>query len=229
MKTSVVIPQFNGWTMTHSLLFDLYNWCKGISEVLLVDNGSTEKDGRDWWLGNGMLPLRVDRLEENVGFLKAANYGMSKATGDILILISNDVQIKENIILPITTILYGLELHKSYDIHSKPVPKVVGGRLLDYDTGWNQFDGRIYPYLEGWLLACWKKDWEAVGGFDERFSPSDMEDVDVSTAFISKGYSLVGLDTSAVTHLGAQTLRYSPEREAITLANKEKFRAKWVK
>lgn len=216
MKTSVVIPQFNGWSMTHSLLFDLYNWCKDISEVLLVDNGSTEKDGRDWWLGNGMLPLRVERLEENVGFLKAANYGMSKATGDILILISNDVSIKENIV----------EKVKEYCIEGR---SIVGGNLLSYDTGWNLFNGKIYPYLEGWLLASWKADWQELGGFDEQFSPNDYEDVDFSTTAISKGYALYGLGSPLVSHAGGATLKYSPERQALTEQNREKFRAKWVK
>lgn len=215
MKVSVVIPQFNGWNLTHSLLFDLYNFCRGIDEVLLVDNGSTEKDGRDWWLGNNMLPLRVLRLDGNIGFLKAANYGMQKAKGDILILISNDVSIKVNI-LPF--ICDKVKVHHS----------IVGGRYLDWDTGWNAFDGVVYPYLEGWLLACHKQDWMELGGFDERFSPNDYEDIDFSTQAVSQGFALVGLDSPKVTHLGAQSIKYGPEREALTKTNREKFREKWL-
>lgn len=216
MKTSVVIPMFNHWNLTHSLLFDLYNFCRGIDEVLLVDNGSTEKDGRDWWLGNGMLPLRVERLEENIGFLKVANYGMSRAKGDILVLISNDVSIKENII---PRIQENVKVHHS----------IVGGNLLSYDTGWNTFDRKIYPYLEGWLLACTKHDWVELGGFDERYAPNDYEDVDFSTTAISKGYALYGLGSPLVSHASGATIKYSAERQALTEQNREKFRQKWVK
>lgn len=216
MKISVVIPQFNHWDLTHSLLFDLFNFCHNIDEVLLVDNGSTEKDGRDWWLGNGMLPLRVLRLEENIGFLRAANYGMQEATGDILILISNDVQVKEDIAVLVHNWLMGTR-------------SIVGGRYLSWDTGWNNFDGTVYPYLEGWLLACYEYDWKSLGGFDERFSPNDYEDIDFCTKALRQGFTLVGLDSPAVTHLGAQSIKYSPEREALTEINREKFRAKWVK
>ncbi len=216
MNVSVVIPQYNGWSMTHSLLYDLYNWCHGITEVLLVDNGSTEKDGRDWWLlENKMLPLRVLSLKENIGFLRAANVGMREATGNIVILISNDVEIREDIV---TTIKKHLE---------KPLT-MVGGRLLSGDTGWNVFDNKVYPYLEGWLLACWKPDWKSFGGFDERFSPNDYEDVDLSTTAISKGFTLVGLDSPEIAHKGASTIGYSPTREALTKINREKFRAKWL-
>lgn len=216
MKVSIIIPQYNGWPMTHALLFDLYNFCKGIDEVLLVDNGSTEKDGRDWWLENGMLPLRILRLEENIGFLRDANLGMKEAAGDILILISNDVQIKEDVVRHI------------YDILIDQKKSIVGGRFLGYDTGWNTFDEWTFPYLEGWLLACYKTDWKRLGGFDERFSPNDFEDVDLSTTAINKGFALVGLDSSRVTHIGAQTLKYSPERQALTESNREKFRTKWL-
>lgn len=216
MKVSVVIPQYNHWELTHSLLFDLYNWCHGIDEVLLVDNGSTEKDGRDWWLGNKMLPLRVERLEENIGFLKAANYGMSKAKGDILILISNDVQVREDIVTKISTFIRETKL------------TMMGGRFLEFDTGWNTFDGHMFPYLEGWLLACWKLHWQDVGGFDERFAPNDYEDIDFSTTALHKGYTLVGLEGTKIQHLSAKTLGYSPERQTLTERNREKFKAKWI-
>lgn len=218
MKVSVVIPYFNGWSMTHSLLFDLFNFCKGIDEVLLIDNGSTEKDGRDWWIDNGMLPLRVLRIPENIGFLKAANYGMAEAAGDVLVLISNDVQIKTDVIGQIRNLL-------SNDNYLQ----IIGGRCLDFDTGWNNFDGKIFPYLEGWLLACYKEDWNRLGGFDEFFAPHDYEDIDFSTKAISKGYTLVGLESPKISHASGATLKYSPERLAITERNQYKFRVKWVK
>lgn len=217
MKVSVVIPMFNGWSMTHSLLFDLYNFCRGIDEVLLIDNGSTEKDGRDWWIDNGMLPLKVVRIPENIGFLKAANYGMTEAKGDVLILISNDVQVKEDIISKIRLIMIGDDY----------LP-LVGGRYLNFDTGWNTFDGKTFPYLEGWLLACRKKDWNELGGFDEFFSPNDYEDIDFSTQALAHGFTLVGLEGAKISHNLGSTIGNGPERLALTERNREKFRQKWI-
>lgn len=215
MKVSVVIPFYNHWDLTHALLFDLYNYCKGIDEVLLIDNGSTEKDGRDWWIDNGMLPIRVLRIPENIGFLKAANYGMVEAKGDVLTLISNDVSIKENII---ETIREYLRLGHV----------IVGGRCLDFDTGWNTFDGKVFPYLEGWLIGCTKPTWEELGGFDDYFAPNDYEDIDFSTKAIVQGYTLVALDSPQVRHISGATIGYNPQRLALTEANRVRFKKKWM-
>jgi GT2 family glycosyltransferase len=104
---------------------------------------------------------------------------------------------------------------------------LVGNRLLDFDTGWNTIEKVVYPYLEGYFLAFKKSEWTTVGGFDERFMPFDFEDVDISTTYVAGGGKLVFLDAEML-HLGAQSYKYSPEREAQTKANQEKFRQKWT-
>jgi glycosyltransferase involved in cell wall biosynthesis len=217
-----VIPTFNHYDLLHTLLYDIYQKCSPslsiIKEVIVVDDCSTDEDYRNglrWWKENGMLPVRHIRMSENSMFLKASNAGLKKATGDMICLISNDVRIKGDIV---------------GQILSSDTPDVVmfGGRLLDWDTGWNTFDGHTFPYLEGWLLAACKTMWEYVGYFDERFAPSDMEDVDISTTVLSKGLYLQPLPDHMTHHMGGQSIHYGSEREAITIANKEKFRLKWM-
>lgn len=218
-KISIVIPTFNKWELAHQLLFDLYQFNRDVYEVLIINNGSTELDyfqGLEWWRENKMLSLRVLEMEENVGFLRACNAGVRAAKGDVIILVSNDVRIKENITKNIL------------DILSKS-KSIIGGKYYLSSTGWNEFDGQIFPYLEGWLLAFEKEGWNEIGCFDEIFAPNDYEDVDFSTAALAKGYTLVELAGSKITHLGSQTISYGPEREAITKQNREKFRKKWVK
>jgi GT2 family glycosyltransferase len=220
MKFSVVVPSYNHWKLTHSLLFDIYNNIPQDVEVIVVDDCSTDTEvmsGLNWWQ-TGMMKdrLRVIRNEKNVGFLRTANFGVSKATGDVVMLISNDVSIADK------TVVTKLE-----EILKKAeVPTLVGNRLLDYDTGWNTIDGKFYPYLEGWFLAFKAKEWGEFGGFDTRYTTCDCEDLDISTTYISKGGKLVNLGAD-MTHLGAQTIKYSPEREANTKINQERWREKW--
>jgi len=213
LKTSVIIPMHNRWDMTHQVLWDLYKTCgASIDEVLVVDDASTMSvvhDGINWWWSRQMLPLKVEYLKENVGFLKASNHGMAKASGDILILLSNDVRIQTNFIEDVKTVLSN-------------EPKTIVGN-------WNTFNGRIYQYLEGWLLACTRETWNDLEGFDETYAPSDMEDVDFSTKGIEKGYLLLSMDNNKITHIGGQSIGFNPEREKITIRNKELFRQKWVK
>jgi len=218
-KVSIVVPCYNHYDLLHSLLFDIYNFNRDVDEVVIIDNGSNAKDffdGYNWWLKSKNLPLKMYTIKENVGFLKACNFGVPKADGDIILLVSNDVQIKRPILDEVKEKLNGGNC-------------IVGPRLVDWNSGWNCFNNHIYPYLEGWLLGFTRGTWKDLGGFDERFAPNDYEDVDFSTSAISKGYSLVTLGNSQITHLGGATLKFSPQREALTKINQEKFRQKWVK
>lgn len=221
MTFSFVIPNYNRYDLVHQCLYDIYQHCMPVHEVIIVNDGCTQSEsftGLEWWKTTQMLPVKVLNLDINVGFLKASNAGMKKATGDIICLLSNDVRVRGDIVQRIEHIL-----------KNTPI-SLVGGRLLDYDTGWNNFDGEIFPYIEGWLLAMTKFGWENILYFDEDFSPNDFEDVDLSTKMlrIVEG-KLLALPEDITFHMGAQSIGFNPEREALTIKNKEKFRAKWVK
>jgi len=222
MKTfSFVIPVFNKYHLLHQVLFDIYQKCSTVDEVIIADNGSTDEDfyaGLDWWKKSNMLPIRHLHIKENVGFLKASNIGIKKAKGDVVCLISNDVRIYKDIVKGSFDALSGWN-----------GGALVGGRFIDFDSGWNTFNNKVFGYLEGWLLATTKSAWEELFYFDEQYAPNDYEDIDLSTKALALGYDLVALPEDMTQHIGAQTLGYNPEREAITLANKEKFRQKWVK
>jgi len=222
MKTfSFAIPIYSKWHLTHQLLFDVYQKCSDVHEVVVVNDNCNDQDvldGLKWWQGNGMLPIKVIKLDENVMFLKASNIAIKACTGDVIITISNDVRIHKDIVSPISIALQPTTYNRT----------IVGGRYLDWDTGWNTFNKKIFPYLEGWLLATRKEHWEELGYFDERYAPSDMEDVDICTTAKSLGFDLVALTQDCTTHIGAQSISYGSAREAITIANKEKFRKKWT-
>jgi len=218
-KVSIVILNYNRWDLTHQLLFSIYQTCTAPDEVVVVNNGCTQEEsftGLQWWRETQMLPVRELRIENNIGFLRAANEGMKESTGDIIILISNDVIVKSDIVLRIQH-----QLKTTYK-------SLIGGRVLDYSTGWNDFDGIIFPYVEGYLLATWKDNWKELGYFDELYVPNDFEDVDLSTTAKSLEYILVGLPDDAAQHLSGQTLGYNLEREARTKINREKFKNKWL-
>lgn len=182
-----------------------------------MDDGRDQEtlDGMEWWMMSNMLPIRYERNPKDLGFLLNSNKGLKKATGDILALISTDVRIHKDVVKDIDMLLNNFQEYKY----------LVGGRLLDWDTGWN-FG---HPYLEGWFL-CTKKDvWKELKYFDEQYAPNDMEDVDLSMKAKSLGYDLFALHEDYLSHTGAQSIGYSPEREAITQKNKKKFEDKWIK
>jgi GT2 family glycosyltransferase len=221
MNLSVVIPAFNHWHLTHQLLTDLFTYCsQDITEVVVVDDCSTERDvpeGLTWWKYSSPLPLKTLTLPKNVGFLLAANEGMALASGDTLVLISNDVRVG------------GRFTSRVIDLLAENPNIILGGTLYNMDVGWNRFGDKVFPYLEGWLLAMTHEAWDDIGGFNEQFAPNDYEDIDFSASAREKGHNLVSLNDPNLRHLCAQSIGYSAERQALTERNREKFRDKWLK
>lgn len=215
-KISFVIPMFDKFHLTRQLLDDIFAYSPSVDEILILDNGSVESStqaGINFLLSMDTFPVKVARVEENVGFLKICNWGVPQAENENVVLISNDVRIESDL---------ANEVRQKLTHH-----KILGGILYRESTGWNEFDGKIFPYLEGWLLSFTKWAWEDLGGFDERFVPCDYEDVDFSTDAINKRYELEQL-TGNYRHLYSQTIGYTPERLEITQRNRELFRKKWI-
>jgi GT2 family glycosyltransferase len=204
--------------MCHQLLYDLYRWDRdNIDEVMLVDDASDDGSigGAVWW--KKLLPVRVFRFEENMGFLRSANKGLKKATGDIKILISNDVRVYQPFVTQVMQLL------------KENQKQLIGNYFHADDTGWNKFADRLFPYLAGYLLASTSTGWDDLEYFDEQFVPNDYEDIDISTNAIKLGYKLTSLNLSSIVHKGGQTITYGSEREKITNVNKRKFGEKWMK
>lgn len=220
MKTfSIVIPTYNHYDLLHALLFDIYRSCKHVDEVVVVNDDSTDQsyyDGLDWWMTNGMLPVRHIKMKKNSGFILSSNCGIKNAKSDIICLLSSDVKVGSDISQTIPSLL------------NTEQKCLVGGRMIDWDSGWNRFGNTVYPYLEGWLLATTKENWQELGLLDEELVPNDFEDVALSTKALQMNYVLVPLDDSRIVHIGGQSIGYNPEREAITRRNQEKFRVKYV-
>src|SRR5581483_1632812 len=127
---SFVILTYNHWDLCHQILFDLYEFNRDVLEVLVVNNGSTDVEyyqGMEWWRKSKMLPLRILELDENIGFIRGCNAGVRASRGDIVILLSNDVRIRENI------------TNKIVDVLSKS-KSIVGGKYYLQSTGWNDFE-----------------------------------------------------------------------------------------
>jgi GT2 family glycosyltransferase len=226
VKTHIVIPCYNHYELTNQLLFSLYQReVQNIDSVLVVDDSSTDEEvlaGLRWWGKQGILPLSSLSLSVNKGFLRTAKEGMKLVTSrqdrtDLLILMSNDVKIQ------------GKFVSQIQDIVTNNPKSLVGGILYTQDTGWNKFGNKIFPYLEGWLLATTIGNWKELEYFDDCYSPCDFEDVDLSTTALSRGYELVPLNNPALVHMGGGTIGYNPEREKQTKINQKKFEEKWLK
>lgn len=216
-KVSIVIPTYNTWNLTQSLLGDLEaHEADNIDDVLIVDDASTEQPTM-----RSSLNFYIARLSENAGFPFACNVGLKTVTHTLaerklVFLISNDVQVS------------GRFIQQAADILFDARRALVGNRHIVFDSGWNKFDGVVFDYLEGWFYGATSDGWRDLGYFDEAYSPYDYEDIDLCTTAKRKGYKLVSLNNPHIKHLGGQTIGFNPARELITKRNREYFRNKWL-
>lgn len=228
--TSIIIPFFNMWQLTHQALYSIYTHIP-LSvdiEIILVDDASTELDcrsGAAWWQKDmsDKFPIKYVKNETNLGFGGSHNHGAEHSSGDILCFLSNDVKISGDFITPI---------EETIDRYNGEV--LVGGRVLYTDTGWNalMINGQksIVIYPEGWLLACTASMWKRIGGWDMDFGLFDYEDVSMGAWAIYNDVPMVGLNLSFLQHIGGATIYpLYPDRMERTNKNRKVFEEKWTK
>ncbi len=90
---SIVIPSYNGKHLLATGLTSI-DWCAPRHlpiEIIVVDDAST--DGTAGWLLEHYPWVRVERLEANGGFCRAANLGIAAARGAVIQLLNNDTEV----------------------------------------------------------------------------------------------------------------------------------------
>ena len=221
---SIIIPFFNRFDLTHKRLAELYQFAPESCEVVLVNDASTDLVDSQvgWWKQNARHTIRYRKNKVNLGFGGAHNAGSKVARGDILIFLSNDVNIYGDFITPIQE---AIEVNNNV---------LVGARMIDFNSGWNTAvmnDGQshTFPYLEGWLVACHRDIFIQLGGWDDRYK-IDYEDMDLSTTAKYLGFGLVQLNLPVEhKHLGSTIETVYRNRLEMTNLSKAMFFAKWNK
>jgi hypothetical protein len=131
VKTSIIVINYNTRELTLDCIGSVLKYTKGINfEMILVDNGSTEKIE---------IPknknIKLIRNNKNLGFSKANNQGIKKASGEYILLLNSDVIIKDNVIGRLSA---WMDKHLEVGIASC--------KLLDKD-GMTQGTGGYFPTL----------------------------------------------------------------------------------
>lgn len=199
MKVSLVIPAYNEAQYLGKCLDCLVKQTLPRSEfdVLVVDNGST--DGTPELvrqsLANNLLNLRVISRPK-VSISGVRNFGAAQTSGDILAFLDADC-------------LPGPEW-LSDAVHLAPASGLWGAHyLIPPDATWVgrtwfKYQAKVYvgavSFLPGGDLFLRRRDFEAVGGFDEAVETS--EDVDLAARIRKAGMPVVAMPALAVIHLG---------------------------
>jgi GT2 family glycosyltransferase len=136
---SIIIVHYNTFDITLNCIRSILKWCDGLPiEIIVVDNASTDRNSSELleWCPDIIL-LRSDK---NLGFAGGNNLGLTKATGDYILLLNSD------------TILFENSIRKAYE-YAATIPDLgVLGCRMTYVDGRLQFTARRFKTIRWEVL-----------------------------------------------------------------------------
>lgn len=193
MLFSIIIPVYNRPQEVDELLESLCTQTFNDFEVVVVEDGSTEKCEEVCQKYTDRLTLHY-HFKPNSGPGPSRNYGAERSQGEYLIILDSDVIVPENYMAIVKGELdrepcdaFGGpdRAHPSFT----PIQKAINYAMTSFFTtggirGGKQKLDKFYP--RSFNLGIKKSVFEALGGF----SPMRYgEDIDLSTRIFSNGYS----------------------------------------
>ena len=218
MKVSVVTPNYNGEKFLKTFFSSLNQDCDYIGEVIIVDNGSSDKS-REFIKNNSFnFPVKLIENSENLGFSPAVNQAIREARYEYIFSLNNDTEVKEGSNKALCDLI-----SSSNDIFS------VQAKMLQYDNkqliddvgdeynllAWTKKIGENHnssEYTEVFEIfsscagaALYRKSLlEELGMFDDNFF-AYMEDVDLAIRSRIEGYRNLSCPQAIVYHIGSAT------------------------
>lgn len=172
-RVSFIVPLFNCLPLTQAMVASLRATVPAslAHEIILVDDGSTDET-RSWLATLRDAPFRVLLNERNLGFAAANNRAAALASGEILVLLNNDLVLLPSWLEPL------LAAHRSLGWQAG----VIGNVQIDALNGAVDHAGIVFD-----LKAKPEHDRTAPSAWSRRFAPvRRVPAVTAACALISK-------------------------------------------
>jgi GT2 family glycosyltransferase len=226
IKISIIIVSYNTLGFLKRCIETLekchfaFNW-----EAIIVDNAST--DGSTEWLQTTQFGqnYKIVLANQNLGFAKGNNVGISQATGDFVLLLNTDAFPKPG----------AIENLLSFLLTNSQVA-IAGPQLVNEDGSWQRCSGwiistrtailhalgvsavlhtleslmwflargaqpaRSVEYVDGASMLIRRKALDAIGPLDESFF-FYIEDMELCYRARKQGWQVCLVPQSTVTHL----------------------------
>jgi GT2 family glycosyltransferase len=241
-QVSVIIVSWNARSYLHDCLASVYTTSGALlHEIIVVDNAST--DGSPEMVAKMFPSVILIQSKENLGFARANNLGIRRATSQFLALINSDVLVHPGCFQQLTGYF---ENHHDAGLVG---PKILGrDGCLQHScrrlpTVWNSICRALaldrvlsrWPFFSGFEMWHWNHDtlaevdvlsgcfWVArrqavseVGELDGSFF-FYAEDIDWCKRFGDAGWKVVFVPSAVATHFGGGSSSNAPLRYSIEL------------
>jgi len=248
MDLSIIIVSYNGREHLRKCLQSLAAHGPGVGhEVIVVDNAS--QDGSREMVAAEFPQARLLPLPKNVGFAAGANRGIGEASGEAIVLLNPDSELKEDVFDPMLAYLRGhpdigilapklrdedgslqlscrrfptfsVALFNRYSLLTRLLPRNrFSARYLL--TDWDHSAIAAVDWVSGACLMARRSLFEEIGPLDEGYFMY-IEDVDLCQRVHRAGYKVVYFPEAAITHHIGRSSHTLPSRSII-----ERHRSMW--
>lgn len=199
MRTSVVIPAYNGWDHLIKSLPAVMSL--GADEVIVVDDAST--DGTAAKIAKIFPSIHLLIHPENRRFPTSVNHGFVAATGDIVFLLNQDVTPDRYLVKTVLPFFKNPEVFAvTFNEENNSYAKAsLEDGFLEYTNGPQSKSPHISFWASGGSAAFRKSAWDDLGGFDPVFTPGYYEDLDLGWRARRRGLEAVWVPGAKVAHI----------------------------
>lgn len=185
-----------------------------VAEVIIVDNASGDNSVPHLRAHFAGKPVTVVSAPENLGFGQGNNLGVEATTGDVVLLLNSDAELRASAAGKLAGVLAGdrrvavVSPTVLLSDGTTPQPDAYGVfpsiRTLVFRTNRRPPDIDQPDWVSGVCLAMRRVDYKAVGGFDPRFRMY-LEDVDLCLRVRQHGLLVRRERAAEVIHLGGRS------------------------
>lgn len=242
-KVSIIIVSYNNLEYNKLCMDSIMSKTEYLNyEVIIVDNHSVD-GSREYFkqLGDNFPFIKVILNDENHGFARANNQGITLASGDYLVLLNNDTVVTKGWL---SRLVWYLEKFPQIGLIG-PVTNQCGNEaridvsyvdLADMDHfAWCYTRDHESEFFDIRMLALFcsamrRKTLDEVGMLDERFGIGMFEDDDFSLRIKRAGYRVVCAEDIFIHHHGQgafKELIETGEYDQLFERNRKLYEEKW--
>jgi O-antigen biosynthesis protein len=211
MKISVIVTNWNGLSLLQKNLPQIIEMSPEAQEIIIADDCSENDDSVKYLktLQKKYSKLRLIANKKNLGFGKTSNNAVFKSTGDLVVLLNNDIYPHKDYI---KNSLYHFSDKNVFGVgfaeegHENWARIFWKNGYLQHEPGLSNQKTHISGWVSGGSSIIKKSLFEKLGGFDAVYQPFYSEDLDLGFRAWKSGYTLLWEPKSIVEHKHESTI-----------------------
>jgi len=222
IKCDIIMPVWNERELTRKCIESITKNTDVSCRVILVDNASDTETASylKELSGKNKDAITLIRNEENIGFPKAVNQGITVSNAPYLCILNNDTEVYKGWLSEMIDVA---EANPDIGILN-PASNNLGLRkpLEGFSGKWIEMSSCI-----GFCMLIKREVIQKIGILDEIYSPGNFEDTDFSRRAIKAGYKCVMAKGAYVYHLQNTGFKKRKDWRERFKKNQEIFNERW--